>query len=183
VLSPPIDSAAPTTASPAGDPMVQKQRLEVRRVLVPDYLDDTDIQMRTGSDEVQSSVTGRWGERLSLGVTRALSADLAARMPRYTIVQDGATNPQRQLRISVTALDLWPNGHCVLAANWSIVDQDSTTPVTSGSATFVDSLNAGGPATATDASRVEAIARTLAKLADNIVQSAEDGTARGVAPN
>jgi uncharacterized lipoprotein YmbA len=151
--------------------MASKQNLEVRRILVPDYLDSTDILMRSGSDEVKASASGRWGERLSLGVTRALRADLAARMPQYSLVQEGSSNPQRQLRITITVLDLWQNGRCVLAANWSIVDQDGSIPVTSGSGTF-DSLNAGGATTVTDASRVEAVARTLGKLADSIVRDA-----------
>jgi uncharacterized lipoprotein YmbA len=151
--------------------MASKPNLEVRRILVPDYLDSTDILMRSGSDEVKASATGRWGERLSLGLTHALGADLAPRMPQYTIVQDGSSNPQRQLRVTITALDLWKNGRCVLAANWSIVGQDSSIPVTSGSGTF-DSLNAVGTAIVTDASLVEAVARTLGELADSIVQDA-----------
>jgi uncharacterized lipoprotein YmbA len=165
------------TPSTAGDPSAPTQRLEVRRILVPDYLDSSDILMRSGNDEVQISATGRWGERLSLGLTHALSADLAARMPQYSIVQDGSSNPSRQLRVTITALDLWPNGHCVLAANWSIVDQDSSLAVTSGSGTF-DHLNAGGTTTVTDASLVEAVARTLGKLADSIVPDAEVGMKR-----
>jgi uncharacterized lipoprotein YmbA len=146
--------------------MAPTPRLDVRRILIPDYLDGTDILMRSGSDEVKASATARWGERLSLGLTHALRADLSARMPRYSIVLDGSS-AQWQLRITINALDLWQNGRCVLAANWSIVDQESSLPVTSGSGTF-DSLNAGGTTTVTDASLVEAVARTLAKLADSI---------------
>jgi uncharacterized lipoprotein YmbA len=179
LLTPPIEPAAPTTTTPsrALDPMAPKERLEVRRILVPDYLDSTDILMRSGNDEVKASATGRWGERLSLGVTHALGADLAARMPQYSIVQDGSSNAQRQLRITINALDLWQDGRCVLAANWSIVDQDSSIPLTSGSGTF-DSLNAAGTTIVTDASLVEAVARTLGKLADSIVPDAEASPAR-----
>jgi uncharacterized lipoprotein YmbA len=157
--------------------MSSKQNLEVRRILVPDYLDSTDIFMRSGSEEVKASATGRWGERLSLGLTHAIGADLAARMPQYSIVQDGSSNPQRQLRITITALDLWQNGRCVLAANWTIGDEDSSIPVTSGSGTF-DSLNAAGTTTVTDASLVEAVARTLGELADSIVRDAHASSER-----
>jgi uncharacterized lipoprotein YmbA len=171
LLTPP--PAAPTTAtpSPAGEPNESKQRLEVLRILVPDYLDTTDILLRGGSNEVKASATGRWGERLSLGLTRALRADLVARMPQYSIVQDGSSNPQRQLRITVTALDLWQNGGCVVAANWSIFDQDGSIAASSGSGTF-DSLNAGGTPTVADSDLVAAVARTLGKLADRIVRDA-----------
>jgi len=171
LLTPP--PAAPTTAtpSPAGESNESNQRLELRRILVPDYLDTTDILLRSGSGEVKASATGRWGERLSLGVTRALRADLVARMPQYSIVQDGSSNPQRQLRITVTALDLWQNGGCVVAANWSIVDQDVSIAAVSGSGKF-DSLSGGGTPTVTDSDLVEAVARTLGKLADRIVRDA-----------
>jgi len=173
LLTPPVNPTVPATTSPsaAGERTAPRQRLDVRRILVPDYLDSTDIQMRSGNDEVEVSATGRWGERLSLGLTRAVAADLATRLPQDSIVQDGSSNPQRQLRITVTALDLWQNGRCVLAANWSIVDQDSSIPVTSGSGTF-ESSNAAGAATITDASLVDAVTRTLGKLADRIVPDA-----------
>ncbi len=179
VLTPPIDPTAPATtaSSPTSDPPAPKQPLEVRRVLVPDYLDNADILMRLGSDEVKASSSGRWGERLSLGVTHALGADLAARLPQYSIVQEGSSNPQRQVRITITALDLWQSGRCVISANWSIVDQDSSLPVTSGSGTF-ESPSAGGATKATDASLVEAVTRALGKLADSIVSDAEGSPVR-----
>jgi uncharacterized lipoprotein YmbA len=179
LLTPPTEPTAPTTKtpSPTGDPAAPKELLEVRRVLVPDYLDNADILMRLGSNEVKASSSGRWGERLSLGLTHALGADLAARLPQYSIVQDGSTNPRRQLRITITALDLWQNGRCVLSANWSIVDQDSRIPVTAGTGTF-DSPSAGGATTVTDASLVEAAGRTLGKLADSIVSDAQASPGR-----
>jgi uncharacterized lipoprotein YmbA len=165
LLTPPIAPTAPSTTTPA-------LRLEVRRILIPDYLDSPDILMRSGSDEVKASATGRWGERLSQGLTHAVGADLAARMPQYSIVQDGSGTTQRQLRVTISALDLWPEGRCVLAANWSIVDPDSSIPMTTGSGTF-ETMNAGGPAAVSDANLVEAIARTLGKLADSIVSDAQ----------
>jgi hypothetical protein len=71
---------------------------------------------------------------------------------------------------TITALDLWQNGRCVLAANWSIVDQDSSVPRTTGGGTF-DTLNAGGTTIVTDVGLVDAVARTLDKLADSIVSA------------
>ncbi len=166
LLTPPMDPKAATT-------MASKQRLLVRRVLVPDYLDTTDILTRSGRDEVKVSATGRWGERLSQGLTHAVGADLAQRMPKVAIVQDGSGSAQRQLRVTITALDLWPDGRCVMAANWSVVDQDSSIPVTSGSGTF-DSVNSGGTATVSDANLVDAVARTVGRLADDIVPHIPD---------
>jgi hypothetical protein len=159
------------TASPSGGPMARKQRLELRRILIPDYLDSTDILTRSGSDEVKTSATGRWGERLSEGLTHAVGADLAARMPGYSIVRDGSGGAQRQLRITISALDLWPDGRCVLAASWSVVDQDRSTAETTGSGTF-DSPATGGAAAGSDANLVDAMARTVGKMADAIASDA-----------
>jgi uncharacterized lipoprotein YmbA len=170
-----MESTAQTTATPstAGDSRrAPQQRLEVRRILVPDYLDSTDILLRSDGDEVKASVTGRWGERLSLGLTDAVGADLAARMPQYLIVRDAVSKPQQQLLITITALDLWPSGRCVLAATWSIVDQDDSMPASFGSGTFA-SQNAGDPTTALDAGLVESVARTLGKLADRVVHDVQ----------
>jgi len=164
VLTPPIDPAAGTTTTPS-------QLLELRRIQIPDYLDSTDILTRRANDEVKASTTGRWGERLSQGLTHAMAADLAARMPEVGIVQDGSSGARQQLRITINALDLWPDGRCVLAASWSIVDQDSAIPVTNGSGTF-DSLDAGGTAVVSDANQVDAVTRTIGKLADRIVPEA-----------
>lgn len=168
VLTPPIDPKAAIAPLPAGVPPPAKRSVEVRRILVPDFLDSTDILMRSGSNEVKASSTGRWGERLSLGLTLAISADLAARMPDYSIVQDGAGNASRQLRITINSLDLWESGRCVLTADWSIVDKDKSIPVTSGSGTF-NILDLGGTKTVADQSLVDAVAGTLSKLADSIV--------------
>lgn len=171
VLTPSINPTTAIVQEPTqdGGQTAQKQRLEVRRILVPDYLDNTDILMRSGSNEVKASATGRWGERVSLGLAHALGADLAVRMPLYSIVWDDASNAQQQLRITIDALDLLRDGRCVLSANWSIVDRDSSIPVTSGSGTF-DSVDGSDTVTVTDASLVAAVARTLGKLADRISQ-------------
>jgi hypothetical protein len=98
-------------------------------------------------------------------------------MPQYSIVQEGSSNAPRQLRVTINALDLWPNGRCVLDANWSIVDRDSSIPVAFGSGTF-ESLNAGGTTVVTDASLVEAVASTVGKLADGIVPGAQANPGR-----
>ena len=70
-----MPAATATTLSQTGLPVV-----EVNRIQLPDYLDTTDILERRGNQLVPSP-TGRWGERLSVGITRALTASLAARLP------------------------------------------------------------------------------------------------------
>ena len=73
------DDATPRQAVP------ERPAVQLQRVLIPDYLDTTDILLRVSVHEIHESTTGRFGERLSLGVTHALRSDLASRLPLYTI--------------------------------------------------------------------------------------------------
>jgi uncharacterized protein len=94
-------------------------------VLITDYLDTTDILLRVGAHEIHESATGRFGERLSLGVTHALRSDLASRLPLYTIVlAQSAERPARQILFNVDAFDVRPTGRCVLVADWTILAAD-----------------------------------------------------------
>ena len=76
--------------------------LQLERVLVPDYLDTTDILSRVGEHELHASSSGRWGERLSLGIMHALWADLAIRLPqdRVTLARP-AEKSARQILVNV----------------------------------------------------------------------------------
>jgi uncharacterized lipoprotein YmbA len=162
LLTPPLRSAAltPLTALRSG-------RIVIARVLVPDYLDTTDILLRDGSNAVRVSATGQWGERLSRGLTRALAADLAERMPSYEVLLELSSSAQRQLLIQVNALDLWPDGRCAIAASWTIVDHAVPHAVASGSGRF-DSPPSGTMMGDGDARLVDAMARAVGKLADAI---------------
>ena len=93
------DSAV-STAGAAAAPVLQ-----LRRVLVPDYLDTTDILLRVGQHELQASHTGRWGERLSVGITHALRADLADRLPKDTVLLGpSADRSARQILVTVDSI-------------------------------------------------------------------------------
>jgi uncharacterized lipoprotein YmbA len=139
-------------------------------VLVPDYLDTTEILLRDGRHEIKVDATGRWGERLSEGLTQALAADLAARLPPDSVVLDASSKAPRQLLINVEALDLWPDGHCVIAADWSIVERGAKTAAITGSGTF-DTPAVTGVSSVGDANLVDAIAHTVAQLADAIASN------------
>jgi uncharacterized lipoprotein YmbA len=160
VDAPPDDKAA-----------MGRTELQLERVLVPDYLDTTDILSRVGKHELHASPSGRWGERLSLGIMHALWADLAVRLP-----QDGVTlarpaeRPAREILVTVDAFDVWPNGHCVLAANWRILDTDRTVVLATGSGTFIVPPDRSGKPS--DGAVVSAMADALRQLAESIALSA-----------
>jgi uncharacterized protein len=158
-------------APPDNKAAMGRTQLQLERVLVPDYLDTTDILLRVGEHELHASSSGRWGERLSLGIMHALWADLAIRLP-----QDGITlarpaeRSARQILVNVDAFDVWPNGHCVLAANWSILDTDRTVVLATGRGTFI--VPPDRSAKPSDGAVVSAMADALRQLAESIARSA-----------
>jgi uncharacterized lipoprotein YmbA len=158
-------------APPDDKAAMGRTELQLERVLVPDYLDTTDILSRVGKHELHASSSGRWGERLSLGIMRALWADLAIRLP-----QDGVTlarpaeRSARQILVTVDAFDVWPNGHCVLAANWRILDTDRTVVLATGRGTFIVPPDRSGKPS--DGAVVSAMADALRQLAESIALSA-----------
>jgi uncharacterized protein len=148
--------------------VAERPAIQLQRVLIPDYLDTTDIQLRVGAHEIHESATGRFGERLSLGVTHALRSDLAARLPRYTVtLAQRAEKPARQILVTVDAFEVWPTGRCELVADWTILDADRRAVLSSG--TFTTAAAGVNPG---DGAIVAAMADAVRQLADRIASSA-----------
>jgi uncharacterized lipoprotein YmbA len=159
-----LDDRAEIDASVAGP------ELQLQRVLVPDYLDTTDILLRAGAHELRTSSSGRWGERLSVGMTRALRADLAVRLPQDRVVlAQPAEKSLRQILVTVDAFDVWPDGHCVLAASWTLLDRESRAVLTAGRGTFITPPVGGG--TPGDGAIIKDMADAVGQLADSIASA------------
>ena len=90
-------AAEPGAASQMNTPTV-----EVRPVRVPDYLDTTDIVTRGAGGLVVPSESGRWGERFSIGLTRAVAADLARKLPGLAVTTSARwSEPRWQVAIEL----------------------------------------------------------------------------------
>jgi len=112
-----MPAAAPGTTVQAGLPVI-----EVRSVRVPDYLDTTDLVLRRDG-QVTFSQTGRWGERLSLGVTRTLAAGLTTRLPGVRVTTAAPVErPARQILVDLESFEAGTDGRMVLVALWSVID-------------------------------------------------------------
>lgn len=159
----------------AGDTVRHDERpqLVLLPVAVPDYLDTTDIVIRRGSREVAPLEAGRWGERLSIGVGRALVAALQAQRPDLAITAAGPLDSQpRRLLVQIDSLDTGADGRCVLAAHWQVLDGEGRGVVTRLEGRFTIPA-AGGDAG--DAAIVDAVARAVAALGQAIATSLPRG--------
>ena len=144
--------------------------IEVKRVLVPDYLDSTDITLRTGTSEVKPSPTGVWGERLSIGFTQALAGALAKRVPSAVVVaRPPVVRPAVQVLMEVTGMQAGADGEAALSGRWTILRlRDGSAPQTIASAqgNFVAHGTGSG-----DAAVVAAINDLIDQVADRLAIS------------
>ena len=137
--------------------------IEIRRVVLPDYLDTQDILVRNGST-LQRSPHGRWASRLSIEITRYLTGLLAAQRPGALVTdQPQAETPHDRILITISNLDVTTAGRAMLQANWTIVPRNEAQPVRNRRALFtVDG------STKTDQDVVVLTQAVLRRLADAI---------------
>jgi hypothetical protein len=173
VLGAPV-APDPGVINEAGRPVI-----ELPTVGLPDYLDSTDIVVRNGQNELTPSTTGRWGERLSLGITHALTAALARRLPGVLVTHSSMPGqPAVSLLVSVEAFDVHPDGQCVLTARWMIPGDSERSATLSQQGTFVTKAVPSTANPLSDAAIVSAMAASVDQLADRIATSLRRSSTR-----
>ena len=137
--------------------------IEIRRVVIPDFLDTQDILVRDGNT-LQRSTHGRWASRLSLGITRYLAGLLAARRPDALITdQPQLEAPSYRILVVISTLDVTSPGIATLEADWTIVPRNPTLSTRRRRGRFT----ASGPV-ASDQDVVTLLQAVLTQLADAI---------------
>ncbi len=160
--------AAATTVSEVGMPVVV-----IKPVIVPDYLDTTDLVVRDGGRVIPSR-TGRWGERLSVGIARTLATGVADRLPGMKITAaQPPEQPFRQVLVDVDAFEARADGVIVLTARWSILDGAGHAPILAERMVITVPLAGIG-----DAAVVAAMTRAVSDLADRIAAGIVSGLYR-----
>ena len=107
--------------------------IAIARVTLPDHLDTRDILVRHGA-VLESSSTGRWAGRLSLGITKLATGRLGLSRPDALVTdQPQTTAPSYRLLVNVSRLDLaaeggTTQGTATLEADWQIIPRDPAIP-------------------------------------------------------
>jgi len=153
--------------STLGTPIVS-----VMPVRLPDYLDNTDMLRQTGPHQVTASLTGLWGERLSVGVTNAVASRLAALRPAELFPTTQPARPAPSLLIEITSLEVGPDGKCHLQARWQVLAANAETVLSAEQGGFT----ATGAAV-TDAALAASISDVVAQLAAAIAATLPPGRA------
>jgi len=153
--------------------------IELPTVALPDYLDSSDIVVRNGQNELIPSKTGRWGERLSVGITHALEGALARRLPGVLVTHTSmAGQASASLLVNVEAFDVHPDGRCVLTARWMLPADTGQSATISQQGTFVTQAAASSAGPLSDAAIVSAMAAAIDQLADRIASNLRRNAAR-----
>ena len=155
-------------------PQTRLPVVEVNRVQLPDYLDTTDILERSGNQLVPSS-TSRWGERLSVGMARALVASLASRLPDLVVTATPVGRPARQILVDVAAFESRPDRRVVLVARWTILDGATRQVLTAEQVSLVEAIEGKG-----DDWLVAAMSRAVDDLAGRVASGIEGYLPSGV---
>jgi uncharacterized lipoprotein YmbA len=165
-----LGNPAPTVTgvwSQAGLPVV-----ELRTVSVPDYLDSSDIMRTKGPNGMVASPTGQWGERLSVGIARALASALSAQLSNMVITTT-STEPSRRIFVDVESFEIGADGRCLIAARWRITARDRQITLASEQGTFSETATS-----IDDAADAAAMTRLIDQLAGQIASSMQRASAR-----
>ena len=119
---------APQIADGAADPLLGRPVIEVKRALMPDYLDGTEILVRGPGNLVEASRTGRWRERLSVGATRAIANGLSRRLPDTVVATSTPPEPAAcELLLDVEAFEANASQRVSFVGQWRLLAGSANT--------------------------------------------------------
>ena len=152
LLSPPQTARATSQAS----------SWQVRRVRVPEYLDNYDIQLRTDEYVLTRMPNAKWAERLPVAMTRLLQQTIDEKLV-------GNRGRDYEVDVVVDAFEPQPSGQVVLAARWKVTQSKSETVVARDNTVIQQAL----PARPRDAAAIgQAMSDAVRELAFEIVAKA-----------
>jgi len=90
---------------------------DVRRVKMPEYLDNYDVQLRTDNYVLTRLPDAKWAERLPVAVTRLLQQTIDEKLVRNR-------NKHYEVEVDIDTFEPQPSGQVVLSASWKVVAGD-----------------------------------------------------------
>ena len=162
-----ILSAVPPE-QPARSGLALRPPIEVGEVAIPATLDRDEIVLAAPGDRLDVEGTSVWGAPIRQLIRRALSDDLAARLPPGSVLPPGAEAPSFGLRIVTVNFERFSadtNGRVVLRADWTIARVDRAPT----GLPHVEQIEVNAQA-GTVAAAIPAMSRALGVLADRIAR-------------
>jgi uncharacterized lipoprotein YmbA len=159
----------PAPAANTAEPLSGRPVIQVQRVLMPDYLDVSDLLIRRSANVMQPSQTGKWGERLSVGFRRALADDLGRDLSGFTVTSQQLTDrPSGQVLVDVDAFEPRPDGQVILSARWRLTDGNGARQLAGQNVSLTEQATTAG-----DAAVVAAMSHVIERLAQQVAASVQ----------
>lgn len=93
---------------------------QVRRVQVPEYLDNYHLQTRTDAHVLSEVANAKWASRLPVAMTQLLQQTIDEKLVQ-------GRNKPYEVHVDVSTFEPQPGGNVVLAAKWRVSDTADTT--------------------------------------------------------
>jgi uncharacterized lipoprotein YmbA len=158
------ETSAPDDGSNAG----VVRALGLGPILLPAYLQRSEIVTRVGPNEIRPAGLDRWGEPLADAFARALRDDLEARLGTTRIVLHpwgAAARPDLITTVSVLRFEATWQRKAELVARWSVRRGDSSTPLVRRTSEIAEPMQGDGTGAAVEAlgRAVDALSREIAE--------------------
>jgi uncharacterized lipoprotein YmbA len=117
-----LSASAPANAESSSD---KGLRVSVGPVRLPDYLLRPEIVRRAGENQIDPSPIDRWAEPIDHAIERVLCLDLAAAMPKSTVVSYPAPpsdDVDLHVEVDFAGFEGTHTGAALLDARWTVRD-------------------------------------------------------------
>jgi uncharacterized lipoprotein YmbA len=166
---------APTlTAAPPGSrPAAQGPFVELTRVILPEYLNNSSILTRSKTNDVQRAEYDLWAGPLADEITRTLGENLSLAVPTDRLFYGGtrrASPADFGVEVEIVAFERDDTSTVRLVARWSVLKDDAAKPLAMRRSVYEDS--AGG---SDYGSTVAAMSRVLGQLSAEIADAIRKG--------
>jgi len=154
----------------------------VARVKVPDYLLDTSLAIRRGTNEINYVLSSVWAERLDSGLQTTLAANLGSLLPTDQIRLSAWQSQDVSVEVQVTIeqFDVDAGGQGVLIAWWRVLSPGGEKILKAGTSR----LSRKGPSPDTDpAGAVATLSDLVAELSRNVSDAIVATQATPAAPS
>lgn len=114
--------SATTTAS-TGVHSNQGLAIGLAPVNIPDYLQNTRIAVRTGTNEIFYSEQRQWAEHLAKGIQRVLASDLSTLLPSARVITSAwqGGDVKAEVHVSIHRFELDETGEATLECEWRLL--------------------------------------------------------------
>jgi uncharacterized lipoprotein YmbA len=112
-----------TATAPTGVHSNQGLAIGLAPVNIPDYLQNTRIAVRTGTNEIYYSEQRQWAEHLAKGIQRVLASDLSTLLPSARLITSAWQNGdvKTEVHVSIQRFELDETGEATLECEWRLL--------------------------------------------------------------